>query len=382
MKRLTKALISLTAAAAIALSIGAPVSAGWVKQNNGSWSYYDSSNRKATGWLQLQNTWYYLNSDGLMATGWKQINGTWYYLSNSGAMKTGWIELENENEELDQDTVWHFFDSNGRMVMNQIDRKINGSCYTFQNGILQTGWFRLPETAQASADAQSGPDAETATGSDAQSAEINSALPAIASYQFYEEDGKRGNGWYQMEGAPEISEEGEAFIFYIKKGRPYYATAGVQVFTVDGRRFGFNERGELQTGLQSVITEDGQTANYYFGDDGVMKTGKQTIYDEDLGENQTWFFYTDGGNKGRGFHGVRDNNVYVQGLRLDADRDLRYAPAQLDGVSYLVGTNGAIQKASSSSKSAAKPELGNGFKDVKDSNDKIWTVDVNGIIQQ
>ena len=79
-----------------------------------------------------------------------------------------------------------------------------------------------------------------------------------------------------------------------------------------------------------------------------MKTGKQTIYDEDLGENQTWFFYTDGGNKGRGFHGVRDNNVYVQGLRLDADRDLRYAPAQLDGVSYLVGTNGAIQKASSS----------------------------------
>ena len=54
---------------------------------------------------------------------------------------------------------------------------------------------------------------------------------------------------------------------------------------------------------------------------------------------------------------VRDNNVYVQGLRLDADRDLRYAPAQLDGVSYLVGTNGAIQKASSSSKSVTKPEL-------------------------
>ena len=79
---------------------------------------------------------------------------------------------------------------------------------------------------------------------------------------------------------------------------------------------------------------------------------------------------------------MRDNNVYVQGLRLDADRDLRYAPAQLDGVSYLVGTNGSIQKASSSSKSVTKPELGNGFKDVKDSNEKTWTVDVNGIIQE
>ena len=349
------------------------------------WYYYGKDGKSVVSkWQEIDGKNYYFNEEGHMQTGMLELDGATYYLGEEGddAMKTGWIELENENEELDQDTVWHFFDSNGRMVMNQIDRKINGSCYTFQNGILQTGWFRLPETAQASADAQSGPDAETATGSDAQSAEINSALPAIASYQFYEEDGKRGNGWYQMEGAPEISEEGEAFIFYIKKGRPYYAAAGVQVFTVDGRRFGFNERGELQTGLQSVITEDGQTANYYFGDDGVMKTGKQTIYDEDLGENQTWFFYTDGGNKGRGFHGVRDNNVYVQGLRLDADRDLRYAPAQLDGVSYLVGTNGAIQKASSSSKSAARPELGNGFKDVKDSNDKIWTFDVNGIIQQ
>ena len=264
-----------------------------------------------------------------MQTGMLELDGATYYLGEEGdgIMKTGWIELENEDEELDQDSVWHFFDKSGRMVVNQIDRKIDGSYYTFQNGILQTGWFRLPETAQTQAggnqndtvltDAETGADAENATASnaDAASNENNSGAaatqtsPAIASYQFYEEDGKRGNGWYQMEGAPEISEDGETFIFYIKNGRPYYAANGVQVFTVDGKRFGFNERGELQTGLQSVITEDGQTANYYFGDDGIMKTGKQTIYDEDLGENQTWFFYTDGGNKGRGFHGVRDNNV-------------------------------------------------------------------------
>lgn len=323
------------------------------------WYYYGKDGKSVVSkWQEIDGKNYYFNEEGHMQTGMLELDGATYYLGEEGdgIMKTGWIELENEDEDLDQDSVWHFFDNSGRMVMNQIDRKINGSYYTFQNGILQTGWFRLPETAQT--------------------------VPAIASYQFYEEDGKRGNGWYQMEGAPEISEDGETFIFYVKNGRPYYAANGVQVFTVDGKRFGFNERGELQTGLQSVITEDGQTANYYFGDDGIMKTGKQTIYDEDLGENQTWFFYTDGGNKGRGFHGVRDNNVYTQGLRLDADRDLRYAPAQLDGVSYLVGTNGAIQKASSSSKSAAKPELGNGFKDVKDSNDKTWTVDVNGIIQE
>ena len=104
----------------------------------------------------------------------------------------------------------------------------------------------------------------------------------------------------------------------------------------------------MQTGLKVVNLEDGEIANFYFAEDGVMRTGKQVIYNEDLDENQTWFFYTDGSRKGQGFHGIRDNTLY---------------------------------EASSSSKSATKPELGNGFKDYKDSNGKTWVVDVNGIIQ-
>ena len=352
----------------------------WIREDNEDewdseapdayWYYYGKDGRSVISkWQEIDGKNYYFNEEGHMQTGMLELDGATYYLGEEGdgVMKTGWVELDNENEDLDQDSVWHFFDNNGRMVVNQIDRKINGSYYTFQDGILQTGWFRLPENAE-----------DLASDSNAQS-----KAPAIASYRFYESDGKRGNGWYQMEGAPEISEDGETFIFYIKNGVPYHASEGaVEVFTVDGKRFGFNDRGELQTELQTVTAEDGQTYHYYFGTDGIMKTGKQTIYNEDLDENQTWFFYTDGGNKGRGFHGVRDNNVYVQGLRLDADRDLRFAPAYLDGTAYLVSTTGAIQKASASSKSAAKPELGNGYKDIKDSNDKIWTVDTNGIIQE
>ena len=138
----------------------------------------------------------------------------------------------------------------------------------------------------------------------------------------------------------------------------------------------------MQTGLQVITLSNGETVNSYFGEDGVMRTGKQVILNEDLDENQTWFFLTDGGNKGHGVHGVRDNCVYSHGLRLDADRDLRYEPVELDGVQYLVNTSGSIQKASSSSKSSEKPELGSGFKDFKDSNDKIWTVNTNGVIQQ
>ncbi len=337
------------------------------------WYYFGKDGKSVVSkWQTIEGKDYYFNDNGHMETGKITLDGFTYYLGEEGdgVMKTGWIQLENEDENADENMVWHYFDNKGRMVMNQIDRKINGSYYTFENGVLQTGWYKLPSAVAENT--------ETASESNASEA---ASIPTIDSYQYYEEDGKRANGWYQIEGAPGISEEGEEFTFYFKDGRPYHAASGVQVFTINSKRFGFNTKGELQTDLQTVTLENGGTANYYFGDDGVMRTGKQSIYNEDTDETETWFFMTDGGNKGQGFHGVRDNSVYRQGLRLDADRDLRYAPAELDGVSYLVNAAGTIQKASSSSKSSVKPELGSGFKDFKDSNDKIWTVNTNGVIQ-
>lgn len=333
------------------------------------WYYYGSNGKQlVSSWATINNKDYYFNEEGYMETGKLQLGGFTYYLgSEDGAMRTGWVMLANEDEEADEEFVWHYFDNKGRMVMNEVDRKINGEYYTFEDGVMQTGWYKLPAVTTA-AEATD----ETTAATEA---------PAIASYQYYEADGKRAEGWYQIEGVPEISEEGEIFTFYFKKGSPYHASTGVQTFNISSRRYGFNTRGEMQTGLQQVTLDDGSTANYYFGEDGVMRTGKQTIYDEESDANQTWYFITDGGSKGQGFHGIRDNNVYRNGLRLDADRDLRYAPVELDGTRYLVNASGSIQKASSSSKSASRPELGNGFKDVADTNDTIWTVNTSGVIQ-
>lgn len=358
----------------------------WISEDNEDWEddapesnwYYFGSDGKCavSEWKVINNKNYYFNEDGHMQIGKLELDGFTYYLGEEGdgVMKTGWVQLENEDDTLDADMIWHYFDSKGRMVINEVDRKIDGNYYTFENGIMQTGWYLLP-VPQTEA-------AENAEGAEAAPEENQELTHTIDSYQYYEEDGKRAEGWYQIEGVPDISEDGEIFTFYFKKGRPYHASTGIQTFTINSRRYAFNTRGEMETGLQLVTTEDGRTANYYFGEDGVMKTGKQIIYNEDLDENQTWFFLTDGGNKGQGFHGVRDNNVYNQGLRLDADRDLRYAPVELDGIRYLVNASGTIQKASSSSKSEVKADLGKGFKDFKDANDKIWTVDTNGVIQQ
>ena len=116
-------------------------------------------------------------------------------------------------------------------------------------------------------------------------------------------------------------------------------------------------------------------ANFCFGEDGIMKTGKQTIFNEETGETENWFFHTDGDKeRSKGIPWTPRRHPLCIRKRQDATADQRYAPADLNGTTYLVGTAGNVQKSSASSTSTAKPELGRGYKDIKDANGTIWTV--------
>ncbi|MFR2846086.1 MAG: cell wall-binding protein [Hungatella hathewayi] len=334
------------------------------------WFYYGKDGKAVTSrWQVIEDKWYYFDSDSHMATGKVEIDGSTYYLGDStdGVMKTGWVQLEDNTDDPDESIAWYYFDRNGKMVENQVDKKIDGSYYTFVDGKMQTGWYKLPDAEPA-----------TATASDAESTQTAS----VKGFQFYDkETGRRADGWMTIEGAPGISTPDETYNFYFKNGKPFHAETGIQVFTISSNKYGFNTKGEMQTGLKVVTLENGETAHFLFHTDGVMKTGKQTVYNEDLDQNQTWFIYTDGSRKGQGFHGFRDNAIYEYGLRKDADADVRFAPVSFQDNQYLVNTSGIIQKATSSAKSSEKPELGAGHKDVKDANGKVWVVDVNGIIK-
>lgn len=333
------------------------------------WYYFDKNGKSVSAkWLSLDNKWYYFNEEGQMLTGKTVIDGSTYYLGGEkdGAMRTGWMKLEENSSNPGASDAWYYFNSDGKMVETQIDKKIDGSYYTFLDGKMQTGWVKLPKEADTTA--------ETASESNA----------TVADYQYYgaENDGKRAEGWKTIEGIKGIHDMNETYTFYFKEGKPFFSTEkGSQLFTVSGKKYAFNDRGEMQTGQQIVNLGAGEIANFYFGEDGVMKTGKQSIYNENSGENETWFFYTDGEKKGQGFHGIRDNTLYVYGKRQEANSDVRYAAAELNGTRYLVNTTGSVQKASSSSTSSVKPELGRGYKDFKDANGTIWVVDVNGMIQ-
>lgn len=338
----------------------------------GSWNYYGKDGKLvASKWMTIQGNSYYFDDDGIMQTGLLELDGETYYLGdeNDGARKTGWILLEDMTHDTDDEDIWCYFDDNGKMVMNQMDRKIGGDYYTFIDGKMQTGWVNVAEAGFITS-------ASAATASEA-------SAPSLNDFRYYdgENGGRRASGWYTIEGVPGISEEGETFTFYFRSGEAYHAENDLELFTVNSNRYCFNEKGEMQTGLQTLYAENGEQTVYYFNKEGVMQTGKQTIYDEDLEENQTWFFHTKGSSKGQGYHGVRDNQVYVNGLLQKADPELRYEAVAIGEKRYLVNTSGNIQKASSSASSASRPELGKGFKDIKDSNDTIWTVDSSGIIQ-
>ncbi|MFT4107819.1 MAG: cell wall-binding protein [Lacrimispora sp.] len=349
----------------------------WISVNNDNywdspdapevfWHYYGKDGKAVVSkWQKIEDKWYYFDEQGQMLTGKVEIGDFTYYLGdeNDGAQKTGWFQLENADEDAENPLSWYYFDKDGAMVKDQVDKKIEGSYYTFVNGEMQTKWYKLPETATPSEAAENTKD-------------------TAAGYHYYDpETGARAEGWREIEGIAGLSEEGELHWFFFKNGAPHYAEKGIKLFTISSQKYGFNTKGEMQTGLEVVTLADDSVANVYFTDNGAMSTGKQTIYNEDTDENEIWYFQTAGSKKGQGFHGIMDNTVYEYGLRKAADADLKLAPVSLNGVNYLVNTSGALQKASSTSKSSEKPELGAGFKDYKDSNGKVFVVNTNGIIQ-
>lgn len=335
--------------------------------------YYGRDGKALTSkWASIDKQWYYFNEDSIMETGSISIDGFNYHLGEDGSRKTGWVILEDESDDPELVESWYYFDSTGKRIENEVDKKISGEYYTFVDGRMQTGWYKLAAAGNKENEAAN------ATPSDAAPAQTEAT---VAGYQYYDEDGKRANGWRTIEGVEGVSEEAELYRFYFKNGRPHHALKGLELFTVDSKKYSFNTKGEMQTGKKVVNLEGGSIANFYFDGDGVMKTGKQVIYDEDSGETQNWYFHTDGSKKGQGLHGIKDNVLYIYGLRQEADKDLRFSPVTLENKQYLINTNGTVQKAGASAKSVSRPELGSGFKDFKDENDKIWTVNAQGVIQ-
>ena len=68
--------------------------------------------------------------------------------------------LETITKDTDDEDIWCYFDTEGRMIVSQMDRKIDNGYYTFIDGQMQTGWINVAEAGFVSS---STPSNEAAT---------------------------------------------------------------------------------------------------------------------------------------------------------------------------------------------------------------------------
>lgn len=342
--------------------------------------YYFGSNGKAykntsdkAVFKTVNGKKYLFNDEGQMLYGWVDEDGTrlteddaWktgiYYLgtSNDGAQTVGWaaLDIKAEDDEYgegfsslntfdDEDqNRWFYFNSNGKKVYSkdgdfEDSKSINGKKYSFDEfGRMNAEWVvygASPATAsQGTAD-------------------------YTKSWRYYNspEDGARvSKGWFKV--VPD---------YYLNDGDYnddsdawYYADGdgdlvASEIKTISGKKYIFDSKGKMKSGLKfvlldgtkkvsKIVSDDDEkfpfeteeefqkNANhwlslgydaYYFGngDDGSMKTGKQTLSLD--GENQTFLFGKSGGRKGSGKTGLDSSKYYVGGLLLKADKDDKYS---------------------------------------------------------
>lgn len=325
------------------------------------WFYFLGTGKCVSDtWKKINGKWYHFEEDGAMSYGWYDDGR--YYLGDAddGVMKSGWMYLEDDEDLFPNlGESWYWFGTNGEKAFDVVDKKIAGKYYSFdKGGRMLYGWVDVENLLMDGED---------------------DASPRFEDYQYYNpEDGSRVTGWRQLSGPANCFGSGaDVAWYYFKNGKPYYAGEDQElaIQTISGQRYCFNEYGEMQHGLQEIVrvSQDGEEEPgvYYFGeaDDGVMKTGKQSVYNDEEGASLIYYFETSGSSKGRGITGIRDSCVYKDGRRLDADKHARYQVVTNGEVTRLVNTSGKIQKAA-----------GGREKTLKDSDGNSFTVDEHGEI--
>ena len=367
-------------------SDGAMLKNAWIKttadedvtdpdEDGDHWYYFDSKGKKVTDDdKKINGKTYYFNEDGEMLDGWHEENGDVYYLGGEDEgwrAENQWLWLEkpgdaDEDDDDEQiltcadeddcdDEGWYWFGSNGKMYKDTGKKKVNGRYYMFnEHGQMLYEWINNTPTKV------------TGTPSNAQLDGIATAGSATIEDMYYYnivEEGWRGDGWYEIDGSEDVGtdsdtdwyffDDGEAehadatnkdLATYDGDGKPVYV-AKIKVDSSKGKKyFAFNEKGQMQTGLQYIADDNGF---YYFDDNGYMQDGKVSDVECD-DDTYDFYFNTKNGKNGQGYTGEKDNYLYFNGKRLEADDDYRLY--LVGGDIYLVSDKGKIQYSKSDNK--------------------------------
>ena len=334
-----------------------------------NWYYFNNKGKKvADETKKINGKTYLFDSDGKMEYGWQYEGGNMYYygdemdgartesqwlwLSKSGSLDSDETDHQDifpgcndNNGEMCDDEGWYWFQSSGKMYNGAAKKKINGKFYMFnEHGQMLYEWINNTNTVKYGSNAE-------LDGEHKKQATASTML-----YYNAVEEGWRGDGWYEMDGSEDMGTDSDTDWYLIDDGEITYAKAsdfagvtdndGKKIYVmrkkvkVSGNKyFAFNEKGQMQDGLQFVKNDGGF---FYFDENGYMKTGKVASVECD-DDDYTFFFTTKNGKNGIGYTGEKDGYLYYNGKRLEADDDYRFF--YVEGKVYLVNSKGKVQKA-------------------------------------
>lgn len=227
------------------------------KKIDGYWYYFDENGQYVTGEYVHNNATYLYDANGHMYYGWSS-DGKSYYDSKVGKQAIGC--------EKKIDGYWYYFDENGQYVTGESIH--NNATYLYDaKGHMYYGW---------SSDGKSYYDSKV--GKKAISCEKK-----IGGYWYYfNEQGQYVTGFAAHNGSTYYY-DGKGHMqygFVVIDSKKYYFTPktgkmAVGEKKIDGYWYYFDENGVMQIGW--VVQKDRPDKKYYYGSDGHMKYGCQTI---------------------------------------------------------------------------------------------------------
>ena len=337
MRKQTKLVAVLSAAALLA--IGASMTSfakGWT-QEDGEWVYLDSDGDRVTEeWKKSGSNYYWLDEDGVMATDCVvEDDDDKYYVDSSGARVVNqWRSVENEDDETvgdsdDVDTLWYYFGSSGKAYKD--DKKtINGKFYIFDDECHAiSGWYTYNDDLY---------------------------------YLGTEDECWAYTGWNYLELDDDIVDDDdyddeEWFYFKPSTGKAYvnarkYVEGSYYTFDENGvmlDKWVFGTPGAATVTAVSGVSTDG--AARYREDNGKQETGWVYTYrdsDEDENEDEEWFYMD---SKGVPFN-YKGKDAYANSVATKKDNEDRGAwktpitsPAAkvIKSKTYLFDSEGAMQ---------------------------------------
>ena len=391
-------------------SSGAKVTNDWrltapIDDENGDeqWFYFQSTGKRANNKKILyKGHTYYFDADGKMLTGWVTADGTdvvneensidtdkTFYCDETGArVESGWIqttEPATADDDADADEYWYYLKSSGKVAIGK-QNNVKGQTYIFgteadNKGQMLTGWVggnedgdkkmhyveigdednsRALSTTKVAYYAPYGDDFD---------GHVKKNQWALTwkptEYHDEDEDNDKWYYWLDKDGKVFVPENGvydalgykyalgDAALEIKNGGNAYQITKK----KINSKDYFFNEEGEMLSKFIDVqeIYKNPKTNSYamdlgfYYlggGSDGCMKTGAQSIKD-DNGDVYKFYFgtkdnSTTGEKKGAGITGNKNNKLYYEG-HLVAAEDYKYQPVWVNGHLFVVNQNGSIQ---------------------------------------